>query len=461
MNPYNFSLLFFSFSTFLISLLIWLKRQDKIGKAYFIFSCLVTVWGMFFSIMISNASHDTALLSARMNNAIGVWIPVAWFRFLLIYLNKQKEYKNLQIALYIATAIVFMFSPTQYYVSDVKPIWKFAYYAKAGSAFMGFTLLFFTVVPYSFYLLARIITKTESPTERKQLLGFMLATGSGFLGAAPAFFLVYDLAVPQYGLFLMPLYPFLMAYVMMRKGLFDEEAIIQAARKEKLAAIGTLAASINHEIKNPLYIIQGSGQSFLSNLSDGIYETPEQGIQTATEVLTKVTHQATRAIDIMRKFSMFAKQDLQQTAEISKVSFGELFDGVLPLVKHEFSRCKICVEADIPEDLPLLRVDARHMEEILFNLMINAFQAMKPQGGGTIRITAGYDSAVIKIRIKDTGPGIPKENLKKIFDPFYTTKSEGTGLGLYITKQLVERNGGKIEIESHSRETSFVLEFSL
>ena len=105
-------------------------------------------------------------------------------------------------------------------------------------------------------------------------------------------------------------------------------------------------------------------------------------------------------------------------------------------------------------------VNRRHMEEILFNLMINACHAMG-EHGGEIRIKAEKVNGSISVDVEDNGPGISKENILRIFEPFYSTKCEkGSGLGLYITKQLVERNGGKITVKSKlGQGTTFRLEF--
>ena len=125
---------------------------------------------------------------------------------------------------------------------------------------------------------------------------------------------------------------------------------------------------------------------------------------------------------------------------------------------------KIEFAQNIPTDLPPLKVDRRHLEEILFNLIVNACQALKAVPRDTakskIEISAAQQNGHINIAISDNGPGIPSDRLKKIFEPFFTTKEEGTGLGLYIVKQLVEKNSGKIFVQSEcGKGTVFSLKF--
>lgn len=243
---------------------------------------------------------------------------------------------------------------------------------------------------------------------------------------------------------------------MIRHQAFDVDSIAQAAHKDKLAAIGTLATSINHEIRNPLYIVKGLAESHLANMKEGIYSDDKKALAKANEVLSKSVDQAARAMDIMKRFAMFAKQGVSQTAQPEAVQLEDIMSDILPLVSHELELDKIQLIQMIPMGITL-NVDRRHIEEILFNLIVNACQAMKSQGvEGEIKISAEGAS----VMIEDNGPGISADDLAKIFEPFYTTKQEGTGLGLYITKQLVERNGGKISVESKlGQGTQFRMEF--
>ena len=135
--------------------------------------------------------------------------------------------------------------------------------------------------------------------------------------------------------------------------------------------------------------------------------------------------------------------------QIEEVDLGGVLEDVFLLMRHELELDKIKILQDIPKDLPPVKVDRRHFEEILFNLMMNACQAIKAQEiEGEIAISAVQQNGHVNILIRDNGPGIPSDKINQIFEPFYTTKDDGTGLGLYVTKQLVEKSNGKISVKS-------------
>ena len=500
MNSYNLCVLCFGFCSFILSLLIWLKRRDLIGRFYFVFSSVVAAWAVIFSIMISDGiSYEAALLCAKLNNVFSLFIPAVWLHFVSIYSGLVKQQRRMIRLIYTITIVVLCFAPTNYFVEDARPILGFDFFTKGGPAFWGFTVLYFTVVFYSFFLLNQS-RKGKGKIEANQILGFMLATGSGFVGGGALFFPVHGIALPQYGLYLMPIYPFLMAYFMIRSGLFDEAMMAEAARRDKLAAIGTLSSSLNHEIKNPLFVVQGLGQSFLTNAREGLLGDSTQVSAQAMVTVERITHQATRAIDIMRKFSAFAKRGIEQNTCPENVDLHAIYENVLPLVQHELEIEKIRLIAELPQDLPQVKADPRDLEEILFNLIVNACQAIKARsavsghksqvasnkiqetggksqaasqkpetcnlkpatGSDFIKISALVKGEHVVLEIADSGPGISKEDIKRIFEPFYTTKSEGTGLGLYITKQLIERNGGTILITGKDEQgASFLLRFAI
>lgn len=470
MSPYNFSVLFFSFGAFFIALLIFLKRQDAIGRFYFSFSLLAAIWGVLFSIMISpNVEYQFALVISRILNVSAMFVPIVWFHFTLIITGNPKRKEKLLHGLYFGAIFISCFMFTPWFIPNLKSIGGFRHYPQAGPMFALYMILFLSVLPFGFVELINKI-KTVDREESIQLKGLMVATLAGFGAALPTFLPCFGINMPQYGLFLMPVYPFVMAYFMMRKNLFNLSDLVEAVHRDKLAAIGTLATSINHEIRNPLYIIQGLAESYLMNLKEGIYSDQSQALQKSNEILEKTKSQALRAIDIMKQFAMFAKQDPKQEIKVEKVDLNRVLADVMPLVNHELELEKIRLVQNIQQGLPTVKVGRQHLEEILFNLIVNACQAIKgactPEHNeeslqSKIEINAVQQNGHVNILIRDNGPGIPSGKCSQIFEPFYTTKEQGTGLGLYITKQLVEKSGGKIAVKSKPGEgTEFTLVFS-
>ena len=244
--------------------------------------------------------------------------------------------------------------------------------------------------------------------------------------------------------------------------MFDElgKTQAEAAQKEKMAVIGTLAAGINHEICNPLGIARGQCEVYLLNKKEGFFKnrSKDEQLAEAMNIMEKVIHESDRATSITKKLSSFAKPS---KGEISNdVRIKEEINEVISLVGHELKLSKIDVRINIPNDLPPVTCDRKQMQQVLFNIVRNAGQAIGEKG--IIEIAAVAEDDKIKIDIKDTGHGIPDNKLKEIFNPFYTTKEpgKGTGLGLFIVRQLVERNKGRIYVDSQvGHGTTFTLEF--
>jgi signal transduction histidine kinase len=245
--------------------------------------------------------------------------------------------------------------------------------------------------------------------------------------------------------------------------LFDELAKTQAeaAQREKLAVIGTLSAGINHEICNPLGIVKTQSEAFLLDLQDGLLSQlpPQKVLERVQQIFGNTLKQIDRATAITQKLSNFAKPIKEPTSQ--PVSVPAEVDEVLALVGHDLKLERIDVAKDIPENLPRIVVDRRQLQEVLFNLIRNAGQAIAPPGRITVRGSVPREGTV-RIEIEDTGSGIPPDKLSKIYDPFFTTKEpgKGTGLGLFIVRQIVERNKGRIGVDSIvGKGTTFSLEF--
>jgi two-component system, sporulation sensor kinase E len=144
-------------------------------------------------------------------------------------------------------------------------------------------------------------------------------------------------------------------------------------------------------------------------------------------------------------------------AGFEKASLGAVLQQTLEFLKHEVKDRDILVEVDQPDDLPDAMLDRNQIKQVFFNIIRNAMQAM-PQGG-LLKITLGSNDRFVSIAFKDTGPGIPADQLGSIFEPYFTTKSEGTGLGLMIVQRIVRDHGGEIEVHSEPQQvgTTFTL----
>ena len=260
-------------------------------------------------------------------------------------------------------------------------------------------------------------------------------------------------------IFLWAFFLLLLAYPIMRRQLFDIDTLAEIVQETKLSTLGTFAACLLHEIRSPLFVARWHIESFVGSIKQEAFSqtAPDERQTRLIERLQKVSLQIDRVSEIAQRFLEFAKPGVG-VRKPEEVSFADVVDTVLSLVGHglEVDKIEICKTVN-PETAFL--ADRRDLEEILINLITNAYQAMK--GGGVLRIADERNDGIIQVKISDTGGGIPHDQIKKIFDPFFSSKKEkGIGLGLYVVKKLIEQNKGKIKVTSETgKGTTFLLEF--
>ncbi|BCS97291.1 PAS domain-containing sensor histidine kinase [Desulfoluna limicola] len=210
-------------------------------------------------------------------------------------------------------------------------------------------------------------------------------------------------------------------------------------QKEKLAAIGDMAAGVAHEIRNPLSSIKGIATYFRS-LFDETHDAREAAGVMIDEV-DRLNRAVTELLTIAAPTRLVtARHDV-----------GELVERSVRLVEAEAEALGVALSVDVPEKPMMAELDADRLTQSLLNLFLNALQAMQ-EGGGTLTVGLGEKDDMIHIAVSDSGCGMEPATLKSIFDPYYTTKAEGTGLGLAIVHKIVEAHGGSIDVVSRPGE---------
>jgi PAS domain S-box-containing protein len=228
----------------------------------------------------------------------------------------------------------------------------------------------------------------------------------------------------------------------------------QLTQADKLSSIGLLAAGVAHEINTPLAVISSYSQMLSKQL---------RGDARLGPLLDKITQQSFRAAEIANGLLNFSRTS---TTEFRDTNLNQVIRDTLSLLEHQFKTAQVVVDLDLADELPPIHGNPGKLQQVFLNLLLNAKDAMP--GGGRLRVATLANGHVAAL-VADSGSGIAPENLKRIYDPFFTTKTmpkpgdrRGTGLGLSVSYGIIQEHAGKIHVESAvGAGTTFHLEFPL
>ncbi len=228
----------------------------------------------------------------------------------------------------------------------------------------------------------------------------------------------------------------------------------QLSQADKLSSIGLLAAGVAHEVNTPLAVIS----SYTQMLAKQLQSDPQK-----SGLLEKITRQTFRASEIVNNLLNFSRTS---GSEFHDVDVNKVIADTLALLEHQFKTSKVEVRNDLSPKLPVIQGNPGRLQQVFLNLFLNAKDAMP--GGGTLRV-ATLNGESVSVCISDTGSGISPEHIRRIYDPFFTTKNSpregqprGTGLGLSVTYGIIQEHAGKIRVDSRPGEgTTFTLDFPM
>jgi signal transduction histidine kinase len=212
--------------------------------------------------------------------------------------------------------------------------------------------------------------------------------------------------------------------------------------RDRLAAVGEMAAVIAHEVKNPLAGIE---------VMAGLLRRKMPDVPDAQAVLTDIINEAKMANAIVQEVLDFVRPIRLQ---VEHTTVADAVQGAIQLADTKARRGNVQVSVAIPEGLPQIQADQHQLTQVFTNLLMNAYEAM--DGSGYVSITAsrlrvedGTDShEAVLVQVSDDGPGIPPDVAEKVFDPFFTTKPQGSGLGLAIVRKIVDAHDGRIDLRT-------------
>lgn len=227
-----------------------------------------------------------------------------------------------------------------------------------------------------------------------------------------------------------------------------EERERRLIRSERLATVGRMAAQITHEIRNPLASIG----LYVELLGDELRRADDEPRRLAAAIGNEVD----RLSEITETYLRFVRLP---RPKLEREDLGGIVTAVLEFARAELSLGGIALELSVEAGLPDVAADENQIRQALLNLVRNAREAMP--SGGRLRVELGANAdGHVRLAIADTGPGIAPEHLAKVFDPFFSTKDKGTGLGLALVQQIVSEHGGRIDVHSPAGGgTTFVLTF--
>jgi C4-dicarboxylate-specific signal transduction histidine kinase len=215
------------------------------------------------------------------------------------------------------------------------------------------------------------------------------------------------------------------------------QAQVDLAHINRVTTMGELTASLAHEIRQPISAAVTNAKTCLRWL-----DRVDPDVAGAREAASRLVKDVTRAADIIGRISLlFKKGGLQQEL----VDVNELIREMIVLLRNEAHRYSIAIRTELAEDLPKVMADRVQLQQVFMNLMLNGIDAMKETGGGSeLTIKSKADDGQLLIAVSDTGVGLPPERADQIFRAFFTTKDNGTGMGLPISRSIIESHGGRL-----------------
>lgn len=444
-NPHAWPLIESGLLIAIIGLLIRRQGLKSESSNYFAWVCFaVTVWFAGNTFIYSCRDEHLALFAYRLVTFLGVshivtfvyQFSVSWLR----YQGWRKKLGPVSQGIGLAFYLFQLFNPSAY---EGMKLHSWGYMPQYGLPLKIFLIYFFFFFLLAFHNFILAYFRSKLPKQKAQIRIMLIAFIISFFSSADYLPKISHLEVYPIGFAATFFWIVIVGYGLVRHQVFNLKDLSQVAQDMRLATMGMMSASLSHEVKNPLYVLKSRAEMYLTK------PVSADDAADVKKLCESVVRQSDRILEIVQQFSSFAREGMKKQSAPAAISIQQVIDAVRPFIAHELIQSNVYFKVSLPAEMPLVKAHARALEEVLQNLITNSCQAMiNKVERREMSIEAEVRSDVVNLLLKDNGCGIPAEQIDKVFEPFNTSKPHGMGLGLFISKQLLEQMGAKIKLHS-------------
>ncbi len=423
-----------AYSSFFCGMVIFFKRRDILAFHFLVLNILAGGWAFGFANLITPSSDPVN--AHRWGYAAQICfflIPPVWRHFVSVYTRSFKQ-SGLRVVLsYAVTLTLFFMFPEGFIVS----YWErsgFRYLPAVGPVYHALTAAAILIMLDAFWDLGRYVRTEKAPLKKEDGRFLFCAQAYGYSLMFLSLLPVYGSDFPQYHLLILPFWQFVLTYAAIRYDLLNSEALAKTMHRDRLAALATVTASMQHELKNPLTAIKTFAEYLPVKYEDPVFRKKFSDI---------IPVEVARVNELLRQLLEFsrAEEPLREMVDV-----GELLAKTAEFLAPSCAAGAIEVEKNIQPAL-MVTADKNQLRQVFLNLIINSIQAM-PKGGKLSFEALRFGDKEIQVRLSDTGSGIAPQVADKIGEPFFTTKDQGTGLGLSIVRNILDKHDAKLTIKS-------------
>jgi len=491
------------------------NRKELENQSWLALNVSSAVWSFGYFAMISSHDHGTALIYNWVLHAAAIMIPLFYFLLAISLTKTVHKFKKHLTIASFAGILFLILNQTKFFIADVKPKYIFNYAPDAGEIYFYFMLYFFVLVIYSLFIEFQTWMKATSPIERTRLKYVILFTIAGFGGGGSVFFLTFNINIAPYPVILFSIYPAISAYAVFRHQLFDARIVVtelltfalwifilirtllsetlreqivnggllfisiilgtlliksvlrEVQLRERMENLASELASTNsrlreldkqktefvsiasHQLRSPLTAIKG----YSSMLLEGSFgEVPPK----LKEALDRIFQSSQRLVLVVEDFLNVSRiEQGRMKYDFSTFKLDDVAEKIIEELKPTIVKKGLIITTDVAQGINYeVMADSGKISQVISNLIDNS---IKYTPKGSIRVRLYKENNNLILAVSDTGIGMPKETLGSIFEKFSRGKEAGqtnvmgTGLGLYVAKEIVKAHKGKIWAESKGK----------